>query len=598
MKKYDEKAIKVLDPISHIRLNAGMYIGETSNPVHLIEEALDNSLDECLAGYAKKVAVNIDTKENVYTVMDDGRGIPIHNNVPEIVSTELFSGAKFKDSKDAYTICSGLHGVGLVAINALSEQYTVEIYRDQKHAIFEFENSKLKNRKIEDYNGRQPFSTKIAFRPDRTVFEKLMPDVDRIRRRLLVASVELSEVTFVLAVDNKKEVIKLSLEDFFKNYCMSENDQLIVPLVSLSAKKGIESLRVSFSYSSTGPSPKILSSVNLLPVEGGGTHVTCFLDVLKTAFSSRGKKLNLKFQPNDCVAGLRCYISLELEKPEFVGQTKDRLVNSPTHLEDLFKKISQELENYLSEHQDQVEALLNFFEDYRSRLDLRKLKISGRTTSRAATKLTKLRDCSSRNGELFIVEGDSAESTLLQCRDPKRHAILPLRGKIASAVNVKDILENTEVKEIITALGIGVYPNINMSNLRYDKVIIMTDADPDGGHIACLVIMNLAILVPDLVKAGKVYVCQTPLYAISDPKKKIFIPLWSEEELKKAVQEGKPILRAKGLGELNPDQLEECAIGPRRRLIKVSYTKDINKLIKLFSTAIAKRELLEGKFDI
>jgi DNA gyrase subunit B len=243
--------------------------------------------------------------------------------------------------------------------------------------------------------------------------------------------------------------------------------------------------------------------------------------------------------------------------------------------------------------------LLKHFEDYRQRLDLRKLKLTSGNGKRASTKFTKLRDCSNRSGELFIVEGDSAESGLLQCRDAKSHAILPLKGKVPSVMNMKDILENAEIKDMINAFGIGFYPNVNISNLRYSKVIILTDADPDGGHIASILIMDLAILVPDLIKTGHLFLAKTPLYSINDTKRGIFLPLWSQEEVDAAIAENKPILRAKGLGELNPDQLKVCAIDIKtRKLYQVKYTNNLEKLSKLFSDVNTKRELLEGKFTL
>jgi len=937
---YDHKDIKVIAEIEHIRMNPGMYVSETSNPVHLVEEALDNSLDECLAGFADIVAVDIDTKSKTYSVLDNGRGIPIEGNVPEIISTKLFSGSKFKDSKSVYTICclhgstkimlldgqfisieemsknpdkeywglsstekgkftaskllapqvtgftkhmvrvyldnekveectpehlfmlhdgsykkaedlteqdslmpcyykeqdgyimirpnftyeyernikmenrqyvplhrlvyesvfgeipkfyavhhsdmdrknnvpsnfkllhdllehlpehsrinskngtvnvdglirynksergrqksrengltigsrnltfyaksdrnrqdkhlrmieynkktdpkflqkckilkhckrllnkeieineqnwnsskqrttrsfktsllyfsslenmieeskeynhsvlkiehvyykkeipvydvyvpeysnfvlesgiivhnSGLHGIGLVAVNALSELYIVEIYRDNKHAIFIFENSKLKEKKIEDFKGDKPFSTKVMFKPDRKIFETLLPDLNRLRNRLLIASVELSGCTFVLNVDEKKEVIKLDTDTFFKEHCLSDNDSELSPTIDVQVKDGIETITAKFCYATAGSiSPKIQSSINLLPVESGGTHITLFVDILRNLFSAAGKKSGMKFQPQDSITGLRAYLNLELKEPEFSGQTKDRLINRRSYFQKLENKLSQTIEKTFSTNPELLLSLLKHFEDYRQRLDLRKMKITTGNGKRASTKFTKLRDCVSRNGELFIVEGDSAESGLLQCRDAKFHAILPLKGKIPSIINIKDILENNEIKEIINALGIGFYPNVNISNLRYSKIIILTDADPDGGHIASILILDLAMLVPDLVKTGHLYVAETPLYSINDLKRGIFLPLWSKEELDKAVSENKPIIRAKGLGEFNPEQLKIFSTDQKtRKLYQVKYTANLEKLSKLFSDVNTKRELLEGKFKI
>jgi DNA gyrase/topoisomerase IV subunit B len=597
---YDHRDFKSLGDVENVRLNPGMYISQTSNPVHLIEEALDNALDECLAGFATIIAINIDTKKHIYSVLDNGRGIPFTNDIPELISTKLFTGAKFKGSKTVYEITSGLHGVGLVAVNALSENYIVEVFRENKHAIFKFENSKLKEKKIEDYTDQRPFSTKIEFKPDKKIFETLLPDLKRVRDRLLVASVELSDCTFVLNVDEKKEVIKLDKDSFFKEHCLSENDSELTPMIETEVKDGIESFSTRFCYATSGPiSPKIQSSINLLPVESGGTHVTIFVETLRNLFSAAGKKSGIKFQPQDSITGLRTYLNLELKEPEFSGQTKDRLINRRSYFEKLENKLSQSIEKILSNSPELLQSLLKHFEDYRQRLDLRKMKITSGNGKRASTTFTKLRDCTNRNGELFIVEGDSAESGLIQCRDAKSHAILPLKGKVPSVMNVKDIIDNIEIKEIIKALGIGLYPNINISNLRYNKVIILTDADPDGEHIASILILDLAILVPDLIKTGHLFLAKTPLYSINDTKRGIFLPLWSQEEVDAAIAENKPILRAKGLGELNPEQLKVCAIDIKtRKLYQVKYTNNLEKLSKLFSDVNTKRELLEGKFKL
>jgi topoisomerase-4 subunit B len=231
MAQYSAKDVRVLEEVEHIRLNPGMYIGETSNPVHLIEEALDNALDEALAGYAKIIAILIDTKKNIYSVIDSGRGIPIDKDTPVTISSKLFSGAKFQDKKSAYQISSGLHGVGLVAVNALSDIYNVEVYRNKQHAIYQFKKAKLKLKKIDKHTGDYPFSTKIEFKPNKKYFDDLVPDIDRIRMRLTTASAELpSDISFVLIVDGKQEVINRDMTTHFAKECLSSHDRITVTL--------------------------------------------------------------------------------------------------------------------------------------------------------------------------------------------------------------------------------------------------------------------------------------------------------------------------------------------------------------------------------
>lgn len=597
--QYTHENIKVLDEISHIRLNAGMYIGETSTPVHLIEEALDNALDECMGGYCKAVAINLNTKDHVYCIIDNGRGIPIENDTPITISTKLFSGAKFQDSKSSYNVSSGLHGVGLVAILALSDSYVVEIYRNNTHAKFTFENQKLKNKIVEEFKGSKPFSTKIQFKPSKKIFENTIPDIDRIRRRLYVASAELKDCTFLLNIDDVKEYIKLDPDEFFKKYCLNDGDTNVSDTIFINSKlDNKEKFNIKFSYSFDGTlAPRVFSSVNLLPVDNGGIHVNLFLDLIKEFFSNKAKKAGIKIQPTDVFCGLRAYLSLELINPEFSGQSKEKLINKKEYLIKLINKLKQTIEIYFNNNGDKLESLLSFFEEYRRKLDSKKIKTRNNFGKRPSTKFTKLRDCTSANGELFIVEGDSAGGGLIQCRDTRKHAILPLKGKIPNAVNADDILKNKEIEEFIRSLGTGVGPNFDISNLKYDKIISATDADADGGHISCLLTIAASILVPEIVKQGKLYIARTPLYAITE--KNTFIPLWTEKELSLAKQENKKISRFKGLGELNPSQLKICLIDENtRKLIRVEYSSDINKILKLFSDVNEKRKLLEGTWSL
>lgn len=966
MKEYTSSDIKVLDEITHIQKNAGMYIGSTENPIHLVEELIDNSLDECVGGYATVVAININTKTHVYSVIDNGRGIPLKDNVPVIISTKLFSGAKFQGDKTAYTICSGKHGVGLVTLTALSDIYKLEIYRDNQHALFEFKGSKLENEKVEEFlSSSRPFSTKVIFKPSRKYFEKLVPDIDRIRKRLLIASVELPKCTFALEVDNKREIIRLSKNDFFQKYCLSNSDKDITPTIISKGTDKLEKFSVMFNYCLDGTvTPKVTTSINLLPVDGGGTHVNIFYDILRNLFSQYKKKYNLKFQSNDCLCGLRAYLSLSLVEPEFSSQTKDKLINRKSDLERLTKVLRYEIEKYFQENEDQLNTLLEFFEQYRRKLDSKNTKTSGIKSS-LSIKFTKLRDCSGKDGELYICEGDSGSGCVLgstriklidgrnvsisklveefnngkenfvytyncvykkieiekiqsakktrlnaelikvnldnncyeictpdhlwmlrdgsykeakdlkfgdslmpiytklcrgdgskalenddlyewilqpnsrhydlthwlsdkwnennniydnkllkfhrhhhdfntlnnnpsnikrlsqnehlklhwkrfynineeyrlknskllnkiqkeywsieenrkeqskrvtdyfknnpeakqhnrkkaieqwsnlnlrkwrsektkeqlsdpkmrnkiiesmlktnlnKClekiseiglnqyiefrktrskkymkvetiinkffngskeefleiirkqnhkvisieklnwksdvydleipnthnfalssgvfihnsfktvRDPTKHAILPLKGKVPNITSKKDILKHNEIGELIRALGCGVEGvDFDINKLKYSKIIIATDADPDGDHIASLLILCLAILVPEVVKRGHVYIVRTPLYAINEGK--IFIPLWTENELKVAKEHKRKITRYKGIGEFNPNQIKICALNEKnRKLIQVSYTTNINKLIKLFSSSEEKRKLLEGSF--
>lgn len=589
-KDYTHKDVRVLAEIDHIRLNPGMYIGDTSNPVHLIEEALDNALDEALAGHANIVAVFVDTKEKVYKVLDNGRGVPITNDIPVTISSKLFSGAKFQDKKSAYEISSGLHGVGLVAVNALSSYYKIEVYRDGKHGIFEFNKTKLVKKRVKKNGTDEPFSTKIEFKPDKSVFESLDADLDRIRKRLIIAAAEMEGITLILRVDeHEPEIFKMTLPDYFYEYCISNKDEEMIEFASY---KKPEKFKILMAYEENGSNaPKVLSSINLLPVDGGGTHVNTFQDMLKDFFMKKAKQLGYSFQPRDCLYGLRAYLSLSLIEPKFAGQTKERLTNRKSEFEKFIKDIRNGLETYAISNPSEINELLERFQSYRKKLESKGLVKSG-TGKRVHTKFTKLRDCNSRNGELFIVEGESAGGSIIQARDPKIHAVLPLKGKsIPNATTKKGIIKNKEVEELVKAIGVGVEPHVNLSNIRYDKIICATDADADGSHIACLLTVAIAVLMPDVIKEGRYFLAQTPLFAINE--KKSFIPLWTQEELEKARKDKRSISRFKGLGELTPAQLKTCLLEEKvRRLIPVEYSENIDELTKLFSNADEKRKLL------
>jgi DNA gyrase/topoisomerase IV subunit B len=281
-------------------------------------------------------------------------------------------------------------------------------------------------------------------------------------------------------------------------------------------------------------------------------------------------------------------------KPEFSGQTKDKLINHKTDFYKFKNEFRKQLEMFAIEKEHILRDYLERFQDYRRRLDSQKLKKNGTGGRRASTQFTKLRDCTSRDGELYIVEGDSAGGSIILSRDPRLHAVLPLKGKsIPNITTKKNILENKEVGELIRAIGTGIEPQFDLSKMRYEKIVCATDADFDGFHIACLVTMVIAILLPGIIKAGRYFIAQTPLFAIKE--KKTFIPLWTDKKVELARSKGRNIQRYKGLGEMNPSELKICLLDEgTRHLMPITYSKNINDLVKLFSSPEEKRKLVMG----
>jgi len=591
---YSSNDIREIGPIKVIQINPGMFISSTETPTHLLEEMIDNSLDEMMSGNANIIAVNINTKNKKIAVLDNGRGIPIDNDVPINISTKLFTGAKFQDDKTVYGCVAGLHGCGLVVVNALSNNYKIEVYQNKKYAIYDFDNAELKVKNIIDFTDNIPFSTKIECCPDPKYFESDNIDIDRIRNRLSTASAELSTGnTFILNVDDKKEIFKITTEENFKMNCFDNNEEHS-DIIKFNSKHGKEQFNIMFCWSSGPVITRNLSSINLLPVQDGGTHINLFQEVLKNYFSTKAKKLNFKFNDVDCLTGFRAYYILRLINPSFIGQAKHKLGNKKSELLVFKNDLEIQLENYFKKNPETLNLLLSKFQDYRNKILSSKLKSTGK--KRSSTKLTKLRDCSSRTGELFIVEGDSAGTGLIESRNPVRHAILPLSGKIKNIVKAKDILKNKTMNDLFSSLGTGINTDCDISQLRYQDIFTVADADPDGGHIATLTIMAIATVTPAIIESGRLWIVHTPLFAINE--KKIFIPLWTDLEVEIARNENRNIIRFKGLGEMMPHQLKTCILDQQtRKISQIKMTKHMKKLIDLFSKPETKRQLLNNELN-
>lgn len=607
--QYTAASITTLTEIEHIRKNSGMYIGMTSNPNHLVYEVLDNALDEANMKHASLILVSIDTKTNVCTIADNGRGIPFENNTIPTIAMKLFSGGKFnKKSEDsAYDIATGLHGVGLVAVNALCEWMEIVVYRDNKKASYKFVDCVVAEEKIEDFvvtpQKPKPCSTCIRFKPDPKYFESTVFDLGPIRTRLEVASAHIEQLKLIFVVDDKpKEVIKTPILEYFgKKFYQKTDMQNVTPIFQIRRQVGKESVSILFGWDMNSYSqPDSFGVINLLPVETG-THINRTFTLFQDVFENIAKKEKLAYNISDFKIGFRAYTTLEMRAPKFSSQVKEKLSNSKAELDLFYNGLEVEVEKMIRQDDTLFNRVVYFIDSYRKSLNAKKniIKSSGNTVSRFSQSVdSKLKDCSSTDVskcEIFITEGDSASGGLVQCRDPKYHAILGLRGKIPNmAGGKKDFLKNHEIVEIINALGTGVSPDFEIEKLRYCRVVISADGDADGSHIASLVVIMLLKIVPEIFNHGKVFRAVMPLYGTNHNGH--FVPFFdtTTRDAFVAQHPRTRVTRYKGLGEMNPNQLKECLINPHvRRLEPILPCINADEIFKIMTDAESKRSLLD-----
>ena len=604
---YDHNTIKVMAEIEHIQHNRGMYIGETELATHLVTEAFDNAIDEAKAGHASIIAVLVDTKTQTYSVLDNGRGIPIENDTIKTVASKLFSGGKFnKGEGEAYGIASGRRGVGIVAVTALSDYFIIEVHRDGKHAEYKWEKAHLVSdihKDVEVGDASLPFSTKLQFKPSKEYFDSTDIDINYIRRRMKIASVHIPKLRLVLKVDGQKEVINCDLDTFFKDELMNGDKKGVTPKKKLTTKIKDEELNVYWCYSmESTKTPKHVGCVNFLAVDQG-THANKTYDLFRDVFAEFAKKEKMTFNKQDALIGLRVYTSLMLYDPAYSSQTKEKLSTSKKELEGLYAILKKQLITSLEKDEKLKMELLSFFDSYRKKLDSSKsiIKTSGTVTRLNSVIGSNLRDCTTHSvtdSELFIVEGTSAAGTLLQCRNVKVHAVLGLKGKsipnvAAGGAGAKNIAKNNEVTNIVNACGTGFEPDFDYSGLRYGKIIFTCDADADGSHISSLLMVLFLKMLPKLIENGNVYIAIMPLYGATKGKK--FQPFYSEDDKDTFVKANPKIQlnRFKGLGEMEPDELYTCLMDHNtRKLQQITTPQDLDAVYKLMIDPAQKRKLV------
>lgn len=597
---YNAESITVLEGLEAVRKRPGMYIGTTSvrGLHHLVWEIVDNSVDEALAGYCDRIEVKI-LPDNVIEVKDNGRGIPVEMHSSgkptlEVVLTVLHAGGKFNN--DNYKVAGGLHGVGVSVVNALSESLTATVIREGKiyRQFFEKGNPVSKLEMLgttEESNG-----TTIKFKADAEIFDTTEYEFDILAERFKELSYLNKGLTIILSDEReekeKKQVffseggIKDFLNDISKGEKLSE--EMIYVLGNVENPDGrITEIEVAMNWT-TSQKEELYSFVNNINTYEGGSHVSGFRTALTRTVNDVAKKLELikekdgTFQGNDIREGMNCIINVKIPEPQFEGQTKTKLGNSETAGQ-VSQIVSEGLKTFLEDHPKETGKIVE------KMLLVKKARIAAKKARELVLRKNvlevgslpgKLADCSSKDpaeSEIFIVEGNSAGGSAKQGRDRRFQAILPLRGKILNVekAGMHKILENAEIRSMITAFGTGIDDNFDIEKLRYHKIVIMTDADVDGSHIRTLMLTFFFRHLRPLIEAGNIYIAQPPLYKITSEKSVNYA--YSDDEMKEktATYEKKGtkynVQRYKGLGEMNPEQLWETTLDPDvRTLLRVT----------------------------
>ena len=624
-KNYDSESIEVLSGLDPVRKRPGMYT-DTSCPNHLIQEVLDNSIDEALAGYCSKIKVTLH-KEGVISVIDDGRGMPVDIHPEhkvsgvELIMCKLHAGAKF--SGEDYNFSGGLHGVGVSVVNALSKNLSVEIKRDSHRFEMTFEGGDKTSdlKKVGDIGPRNT-GTSISFVPDPQYFETIKIEKNTLKHLLKAKAVLCPGLTIEYQDDTKNEKLSWNYENGLTSYLSeSSGDIELLLKESISCSKSGKNNALDFVLNwSTKPAKNLMneSYVNLIPTAQGGSHLNGFkaglLESVKEFCEFRNLiPKGLKITADDVVQYSTFVISSKLINPQFAGQTKERL-DSKDHQAFVNSTTKDILSIWFNQHTEEGEKLAELA-IASAQARTKEIKVVDRKKTFQGPALPgKLSDCNSTDlneTELFFVEGDSAGGSAKQSRERKFQAIMPLRGKILNTWDLEssEIMKSVEIKDIATAIGVNPGSS-DIDSLRYGKICILADADSDGLHIATLLCALFLRHFKPLIQAGHIFVAMPPLFRI-DCAKEIFYALDEDEKdsivKKLKTKPGKPkidIQRFKGLGEMNPSQLRETVMDPKtRRLVQLTITStdNVNSMMDLLlskKNAGARKEWLEKRGKI
>ena len=611
--EYGADQIQILEGLEAVRKRPGMYIGSTSSRGlhHLVYEIVDNSVDEALAGFCDKIEVTIN-KDNSITVIDDGRGIPVGINhkagIPavEVVFTILHAGGKFGGG--GYKVSGGLHGVGASVVNALYEWLEVTIYHEGKVYNQRYERGHVcYSLKVVGECDPQKTGTMVSFLPDKEIFEETVFDYSILKQRFREMAFLTKGLCIELVDDREEPQVRKSFHyeggiKEFVTYLNKSKTALYPEIIYCEGTKDNVYVEVSMQHNDSY-TESVYSFVNNITTPEGGTHLTGFRNAITKTFNdyARKNKLIKDSEPSlsgeDFREGLTAIISVKIPEPQFEGQTKQKLGNSEARGA-VDSIVSEQLTIFLEQNPNVAKVIIEkSIMAQRARDAARKARDLTRRKSALETMSLpgKLADCSDKdpkNCEIFIVEGDSAGGSAKTARSRNTQAILPLRGKILNVEKARldRIYGNEEIKAMITAFGTGIHEDFDISKLRYDKIIIMTDADVDGAHISTLMLTFLYRFMPDLIREGHVYLAQPPLYKIEKNKKVWYA--YSDEELNNILLQigrdnNNKIQRYKGLGEMDAEQLWDTTMNPETRiLLRVNMNEEESSEIDLTFTTL------------